>query len=258
MLKTKIIAAAALMLLGAGSAQATTMAALTGERTLLLIDAGKARVTRTVHAAVGERIVGIDVRPADGKLYALLASGAVVILDPRTGQATPKVQLAQSLPAGVQATVDFNPVADRLRLIGSDGTSLRANVDDGTVAVDGAINYAQPNPFGAVTPKIVAGAYTNSFAGTKGTLLIDLDDASNAVYAQVPPNAGTLNALASQLDIHLGDAAFDIATDRQGRNTGWLLNNRTLFRLDLLAGVTRGGKRVQGLGTAVRDIAVLR
>src|SRR2546430_13424484 len=36
---------------------------------------------------------------------------------------------------GVTVTVDFNPVADRLRVMGSDGTSLRVNVDDGKATV---------------------------------------------------------------------------------------------------------------------------
>ena len=47
------------------------------------------------------------------------------------------VTTVSELPATV--TVDFNPVADRLRVIGSDGTNLRANVADGKVVTDGAL-----------------------------------------------------------------------------------------------------------------------
>ena len=67
------------------------------------------------------------------------------------------------------ATVDFNPVADRLRVIGSDGTSLRVNVDDGKVIKDGSLKYADTDANKGKTPKIMAGAYTNSVKGTKET-----------------------------------------------------------------------------------------
>ena len=60
-------------------------------------------------------------------------------IDPATGKATLKSKLDTALPEGAMATVDFNPAADRLRIIGSDGTNLRANVDDGKVTKDGSL-----------------------------------------------------------------------------------------------------------------------
>jgi hypothetical protein len=89
------------------------------------------------------RLLGIDVRPADGMLYGVAADGAVVTIDVATGKASPKSKLDAMLPPGVTATVDFNPAADRLRIIGSDGTNLRANVDDGKVTKDGSLKYAE-------------------------------------------------------------------------------------------------------------------
>ncbi|WP_163831669.1 DUF4394 domain-containing protein, partial [Proteus mirabilis] len=103
----------------------------------------------------------IDVRPADGLLYAVISDGSVVTIDPATGKATPKSKLDTMLPAGVVATVDFNPVADRLRVIGSDGTNLRANVDDGKVTKDGGLKFAETDGMKGKIPKVVAGAYTN-------------------------------------------------------------------------------------------------
>ena len=94
-------------------------------------------------------LLGIDVRPADGQLYGIVDNGAVVTIDPCNGKAQFKSQLAQTLPAGVRASVDFNPSADRLRIIGSDGTNLRANVDDGVVHSGYAASRCAPaNPFG--------------------------------------------------------------------------------------------------------------
>lgn len=252
-------AALALLVTGfAGDAAAATLAALTGSRTLQIIDTNRSAVVRQVNVAVGGRLVGIDVRPADGKLYGVVADGSVVTIDPRTGQTQPKPRLAQTLPAGVRASVDFNPARDRLRLIGSDGTNLAANVDDGSVTVDARINFAQPNPFGGVTPSVIGAAYTNNMAGAKATLLFDVDDATDALYLQIPPAAGALNPVGAQLGISPGRSfGFDIGTTRGGENVPYLVNGNRLFRPGLLSGQAFAGRAVKGLGGQVRDLAVL-
>ena len=121
----------------AGAAQAQTVAALVGDDTLAVVDVAAKKVTKTVKVTGAPgRLVGIDVRPADGMLYALATDGTVLTVDTASGKATMKSKLETMLPTSAMATVDFNPVADRLRVIGSDGTSLRANVDDGKVVKD--------------------------------------------------------------------------------------------------------------------------
>ena len=121
-----------------GAARAETVAALVGDDTIAMVDTDRQEGHRLDEDLGRHRqILGIDVRPADGMLYALLADGQLVTID-KAGKATAKSKLDTMLPAGVMATVDFNPVADRLRVIGSDGTNLRANVDDGKVTKDGS------------------------------------------------------------------------------------------------------------------------
>lgn len=97
--------------------------------------------------------------------------------------------------AGASATVDFNPVADRLRVIGSDGTSLRVNVDDGKVVKDGSLKYADGDANKGKAPKVMAGAYTNSVKGTKETTLLNIDTTTGALVKQAPPNDGILNTV---------------------------------------------------------------
>src|SRR6185503_17346688 len=126
-------------------------------------------------------VVGIDVRPADGMLYAVTADGGIYTVDAKTGAATMKSKLSETLKAGVTVTVDFNPVADRMRLMGSDGTSLRVNVDDGKVTVDGSHKYKDGDANAGKTPKVVAGAYTNSWKGTAATTLFNIDAATGAL-----------------------------------------------------------------------------
>jgi Domain of unknown function (DUF4394) len=259
-------AAAALTMAGAATAAATQLVALTGDKTLILIDYSRpAVVAQATVSGISGRLLGIDVRPADGQLYGVVADGTVVTIDGRAN-ATFKTTLNPPLllPVDPRASVDFNPSADRLRIIfANDGQNLRANVDTGELLTDVPLNYA-PNPFGLApptVPQVIAAAYTNSAVGTapgaKGTILFDVDDRSDAIFAQVPANAGTLNAVGAQLGITPGQIGFDIATDRRGRNTAWLINGNRLHRPDLLSGLAGEGKRIRGLTAEVRDLAVL-
>src|SRR6266511_5155859 len=114
------------------------------------------------------------------------------------------------LKPGVGTTVDFNPVADRLRVMGSDGTILRVNVDDGKATVDGSHKYKEGDANAGKTPKVVAGAYINSAKGAKATSLYNIDAATGALVAQAPPNDGVLNTVGSLGMAVSGPVAFNI------------------------------------------------
>jgi hypothetical protein len=213
--------------------------------------------------AAGEKLLGIDIRPKDGLMYAISSTGRIHTLDPVTGAATFKVALAAdaadlTLPfsaiAGTDFAVDFNPVADRLRVIGSGGQSLRINVDTGATTTDGGINRA------GAAPLVTAGAYTNSFAGTGATMLMVLDTDSDNLALVNPPNDGTLtNVGALGLDL-AGDGGMDIAG---GANGMALASLRTagagpsrLYRVDLATGAAVAVAQI-GAGTLnVIDIAI--
>jgi hypothetical protein len=240
----------------AGAAQAQTVAALVGDDTLAIVDVAGKKVDKTVKVTgASGRILGIDVRPADGMLYALIADGSIVTIDPATGKATQKSKLDAMLPAGVTATVDFNPAADRLRIIGSDGTNLRANVDDGKVTKDGQLKFADGDMHKGKTPKIVAGAYTNSMKGAKETALFDID-ATGALVKQAPPNDGVLNSV-GMLGMTAENAAFDIVSDGNGGNEAWLMSGDTLYKVDLASGKGTQVTKITGVSGAVRDIAAM-
>ena len=74
-------------------------------------------------------------------LYGLIADGTLYTIA-TDGKATMKSKLDTMVKPGGMVTVDFNPVADRLRVMSSDGTSLRVNVDDGKVTTDGSHKFA--------------------------------------------------------------------------------------------------------------------
>ncbi|MEO8280736.1 MAG: DUF4394 domain-containing protein [Ideonella sp.] len=166
----------------------------------------------------GEKLIGIDYRPSNGMLYALANGARLYTIDPATGAATFRSSLAADAAdttapyvflQGVTFSVDFNPVADRLRVISNTGQNLRINVDTGATTTDGEINRAAP-------ASIIAGAYTNSFAGTTTTALYDFDDNLDVLSLQNPPNNGTLVDVGALGVAISGMAAFDIAGGSNG------------------------------------------
>ncbi|OYW61867.1 MAG: hypothetical protein B7X99_17015 [Rhizobiales bacterium 17-65-6] len=255
MLKTALFASLLTSVAVVG-AQAQTVAALTGDNTIVMVDAAAKKADKTWKiSGISGKVLGIDVRPADGMLYALIDDGSVVTVDTATGKATVKSKLESMLPAGVMATVDFNPAADRLRVIGSDGTNLRVNVDDGKVIRDGNLTFAGSDAMKEMKPNVVAGAYTNSVKGTKDTVLFDID-ASGTLLKQAPPNDGILNTV-GKLGISGKAAAFDIVTDASGINSAWLMSGDTLYKVDLTTGAAMAAGKISGVSGTVRDIAIL-
>lgn len=231
----------------------TSLAALVDERTLLTIDVANRRVTRRVTVQGVGRLLSIDLRTSDQRLYGLDVNGKVVTINPANGQTMAKPTLQATLPAGTRVNIDFNPVVDRLRIVAEDGTNLRANVDDGTVTADMPLNFAPPR---TGTPNVLAAAYTNNFAGTTDTLLYDIT-ALDLLFLQLPPNNGTLNGV-GPLGINVTQFGFDIQT-RDRRNRGLLVSGTSLYDIDLAGGRVFNKVAIRNLnGDIVRDIAVLR
>ncbi|MDZ4791058.1 MAG: DUF4394 domain-containing protein [Hyphomicrobiales bacterium] len=252
-----VLAAVAASFTFAQAAQAASVAALVGDNMLSIVDSstGKAGAAMKIDGVSG-KVLGIDVRPKDGMLYALAADGTIYTVDVKTGKATMKVKLESTLADGVTATVDFNPVADKLRVMGSDGASLRCDVDAGKVTKDGNHKYADADSMKASTPMVVAGAYTNSMADAKETALYNIDGTAATLVKQAPPNDGILNTI-GKLGISVKTPAMDIATDAAGANTAYLMAGKTLYTVDVASGKATEVKEIDGIKGAVRDIAIL-
>jgi hypothetical protein len=253
-LNTLLTAAAVTFAFGA-SAQAAQVAALIGNDTIAIVDTGAKKATKSMKVSgISGALVGIDVRPADGMLYGLTSDGTVYTIA-MDGKATMKSKLETMLPAGVMATVDFNPVADRLRVMGSDGTNLRANVDDGKVTKDGTLKYADSDASKGKSPKVVAGAYTNSVKGTKETALFNVDMETGSLVKQAPPNDGILNTV-GMLGAKPSNIAFDIWSDGT-KNEAWAMADGQLWSIDLATGKATPAAKIEGVSGTVKDIAIL-
>jgi hypothetical protein len=239
------------------SGQAATLAALQDGQSIVWIDTDKMQAVGSVKLDGGARLVGMDVRPADNKLYGVTADGWIVTIDAGTGKWEKKSQLTEKLPAGAIFSVDFNPAADRLRVLSSIGMSLRINVEDGKAIVDGRLKYAEGDANKGKQPRVTAAAYSNSFAGAKETALYDIDAANATFVRQAPPNDGILNTLGSLSVTTDGPVAFDIWSDGKGGNMGWLLAGGMLYSLDIANGATKPVGKIAGVSGRITDIAIL-
>jgi Domain of unknown function (DUF4394) len=249
------VAALAFALAVPALASAETAVGLTSDNMLIRFDTeSRAAMAGTRITGIEGRVVGIDVRPADRQLYAITDANIVYRVAPMTGAATMVSRLQTPLELGAGAVVDFNPVANRLRVVGANGRSYRINVDDGMVTVDQPLRY---DGGAAGTPRAVAGGYSNSMAGAQRTALYQIDATSSQFMIQDPPNDGVLKPVGALGVTVQGAVAFDIVTDAQGANRGFAVWNRRLFRVDVATGRLSEAGALTGLNADLIDIAVL-
>ena len=162
--------------------------AVTALNTLLIFNPNDPSIVVTkaiTGLSSGETVMGIDFRPLNGQLYALGSTSRLYTINASSGLATAVgSSLFSTALSGTDFGFDFNPFADRVRIISNTGQNLRVNPATGAVTVDGALN--------PLTTGISAAAYTNNFAGTLATMLLDIDVNTDKLYQQNPPNSGTL------------------------------------------------------------------
>jgi hypothetical protein len=189
-------------------------------------------------------LIGVDFRVQDGALYGVGDGGGVYRIDPASAAATLVNRLTEAL-AGTSFGVDFNPAADRLRIVSDTGQNLRHNVNAGGVTIaDLTLNYVA----GAPALGVSGAAYTNNdLEATTATTLFDLDAALNQIAIQAPPNNGSLGAT-GQLTFDAALAAgFDIySTLHEGvasSNRGYAVLNTdwgsAFYRVNLTTGKAR-------------------
>lgn len=234
---------------------ATPAIGLTGDKTLVWFDTDNPSEVKKIEVTGIDKLVGVDVRPADKMLYGVATDGTLVTINLDSGAASAGAKLSAMLPEGIQASVDFNPMADRLRIMGSDGTNLRAHPDTGEVTTDGKLNFEPGDPNAEMKPNVIATAYLNSFGKPEKTAMYDVD-ASGLFLQQTKPNDGALKTIGS-LGISAGDTvAFDIQTTEAGENTAWLAAGGALYQVDIATG--KASKIADGVDPSLRDIAILQ
>ncbi|GAB2465307.1 hypothetical protein GCM10011375_34750 [Hymenobacter qilianensis] len=213
--------------------------------------------------ATGQIIVGMDVRPRTGQLYALAYNAALTAanarlytINPTTAVATPVGAAAIDLELGAATArigIDFNPLVDLLRVVSTNRANYRLNPTDGTVVDadpatagiqrDGDLTITGSS---GVVPTISAAAYSNNFFGTGNSSLAVYDEALNQFFYQSPANAGVLTpvGILSGITVNRNSGiSLDINSVRSGEDLVLLAaatgtsTNTQLFEINLGSGV---------------------
>jgi hypothetical protein len=207
----------------------------------------------------GETLVGLDFRPADGRLYAVGSSSRIYMVDTLSAAAT----VAGTAPfspalAGGSFGFDFNPTVDRIRVHGSAGQNLRVHPVTGVVAaVDTALTYVAGDGGAGATPRIVGTAYTNSVNGATTTVLFGIDSNRDVLVLVGAPNGGRMTTVGALGVNTSDDVGFDIAGPDATREAYVTLtegNRSRLYTINLATGATTEIGRVGG--SPLRGIAV--
>jgi hypothetical protein len=239
---------------------ATNLLGLLPGNTLLRFNAASPfsiAATRPITGLVaGDTVVGIDVRPADGLVYAI-ADGpdpdALYTINPHTGAATFVANLSVPL-SGTTFGVDFDPVTDRLRVVSDADINYSVHPVTGVVTVQAALNPGNPNIGGA--------AYTNNNGGATFTSLYTIDFGTDVLNLQDPAAGGTqtvVGPLGIDVSTVLGfdvapvnNIAFAAMTDAGNGRTGLYTIDLTTGAATLIGGIGDGLTPLLGL-TAISE-----
>jgi hypothetical protein len=178
--------------------------ALDQNNTLFILRPGATSFTQLVRVrGVNGSLIGLDFRPADGKLYALTDTDTVytINLGNNLGAATRVSAVSPGFDGGFQSLMDFNPVVNALRLIGgNDQNYALVNSNGGNLnvtAVQTAMNYRAGDVSAGRSPSITCGSYTNNRNGAQATIFYGIDSARDTFVTIDPPAPGGSSATAT-------------------------------------------------------------
>jgi hypothetical protein len=226
--------------------------------TLVRFSLARAQQARRVAPISGlvedTRLVGIDYRVQDGVLYGVGDEGGVYRVAPR-GVARLVNRLTVDLE-GSTFDIDFNPAADRLRILSDTGQNLRHDVSGAATPATVADVPLSTPPTAGTTTGVTAGAYTNNDVDTAtGTGLFVINTSTDSVLTQSPANNGTLASNGSLGFNAAPDAGLDIGRGNEAFATLATPGRYRLFAIDLLTGkATPNG--YFPVGMRISDLAI--
>lgn len=225
--------------------------------------------------AAGEKLVGIDFRVARGVLYGLSNQGRLYTLNTETAELTPVGTETMGWPLlGAHIGIDFNPAADRLRVVTEAGQNLRVHPDTGRLVdfdaqtaglqADIPVAYVAGDVNAGRTPRVVAAGYTYNKDNEKLTTNYAIDLSLGVLAMQgshesqqppVSPNTGRLSTVGPLGVPGLVAADLDISDVSNTPLAALRTDLTRLYRVDLKTGAaTLVG--VIGDGAPLRAIAI--
>lgn len=227
----KLAATAAMLLAPISIANAEQIAGLTFDGKIVTFDSSTPMTIATSFAitglTAGDTLLGIDLRPANTLIYGVSQTGRIYTLT-TTGIAS-LITTLSVVPTGGKFGFDFNPMADRLRIISETDQNLAANVSDGVTASQTAITRAGGHI------DIVGSAYTNNFAGTTSTVLYGIDSVSDTLVVTSAPGGGVYTnvGLLGPGITNTNNVGFDISGSS---GIAYLSIDSAFYRLNLATG----------------------
>lgn len=200
---------------------------------------------RVTGLGADESLIQLDYRPATNSYYGLTSKARIATVDPKTGAVSVIGDTAFTTETLVSPVIDFNPVADRLRVIARE-QNLRVNPSDGTLAgADTDVFFDRDDINDNRTPQLAALAYDRNVSSASSTTLFALDVTTNSLVrvgskSGTPdsPNSGKLFTVAVLPVTFNANAGFDIEPD--GDTAYAVLSasgtGAVLYRIDLKDG----------------------
>ncbi|CAN5616605.1 DUF4394 domain-containing protein [soil metagenome] len=221
-----VLSAAVVGGLVAASAQAELIYGLTSTSTSLVsFDSASANTVSAPIPITGVTVGllrGIDFRPANGLLYGLSYTATAAeqaqlyTINTTTGVATAVGGPVTLTGTGTstRVSIDFNPVADALRVATGTNTNYRISPTTGAIlGQDTNFAYAAGDPGAGTTPLMGDVAYSNNVAGATSTTLYGHEFIRDAITIVNPPNSGQMTSVGLTLPVTAFDAGvgFDIS-----------------------------------------------
>ncbi|MEO5714470.1 MAG: DUF4394 domain-containing protein [Luteolibacter sp.] len=212
-------------------------------------------------AGSASNLVDIDFHGANGLLYGVSSAGLTYTVNIQTGAQTQVTTPLDTL-SGITA-IDFNPLADRIRLVGSGNFNARLTPDvqtaptatqaNGTVTMDASFSLFQSDGTTARSGATVLGAgYTNPIDNPSATTLYTLASDGFLSMHTAPTGSfaiGNAVGVAGLGFIPVG-SGFDIGVN----GSGYAFDGTNLRLIDITTGTSTS---LGAVGVGIRSLAVV-
>lgn len=241
--------------------------------------------------ASGQAMMAIAYRPKDRMLYGLAYNGStkqyqLYSINEANGNLT-AIGSATALDLGTSNTgnvaFNFNPVTDRIQLMGTSSTSTNINAeinpDNGMLTMDSSVYYATGDVNATTSLSNIGSiAYTNGYNNASATQMWAIDNKTGALVRFATGSNSTMTTmfdLSAAIDGTLGSSMYNnglmdiyydsvtstnmvyLASNAYGTGAGSTAdNNYSQFTTLNTATGTTGSYRNVGYGTPVRSMAV--
>lgn len=237
--------------LSLSSADAVTIYTIGSDNSFYSFDsAAPGTVSQVGASGAAAGYVDVDIYGANGALYAISGSGAGAQINRTTGASSGGWTPNTNPITGLVTTFDFNPVADRVRVISNGGASnYRLQPDfasapqtvtnPGAVTVDGGFSFTSSSAVARPGVNVFGAAYTNPGNNPASTILYTIS--SDGFLNSHTTPAGTFGNGVAVSPFGLGFTPTGSGFDIDLTNTGYALANAggitNLYSIDLSTGI---------------------